>query len=68
MIKPRRIKWVGHVVCKVYNIYAYEISEGRPEGKTPLGKLRRRWKYNKTDLRIRSSILTLLGSGHKKPA
>jgi len=51
MIKPRRITWVGHVVCKGQNRYAYEISVGRPEGKRPLERLRCRWKYTKTDLK-----------------
>jgi len=33
------------------NRYAYEVSVGRPEGKRPLERLRRKWKYTKTDLK-----------------
>ena len=52
MIKPRRIKWGGgHVFCKGHRRYSYEISVGRPEGKRPLERLRRRWKSTKTDLK-----------------
>ena len=51
MIEPRRIKWVGHVVCMGQNRYAYEISVGRPERKRPLERTMRRWKNTKTDLK-----------------
>jgi hypothetical protein len=51
MIKPRRINWVGHVVSMGQNRYAYEISVGRTEGQRPLERLKRRWKYTKTDLK-----------------
>jgi hypothetical protein len=50
MIKPRRFKWAGHVFCMGQNRYAYEVPVGRHEGKRPLERLRRRWKYTKTDL------------------
>ena len=39
------------MVCKGQNRYACEISVGRPEGKRQLERLRRRWKYNKIDLK-----------------
>jgi len=42
---------LGHVVCKGQNRYTYEISVGRSEGKRPLERLRRRWKYTRTDLK-----------------
>jgi hypothetical protein len=30
---------------------AYKILVGRPEGKRPLGRSRRRWEYDRMDLR-----------------
>jgi hypothetical protein len=56
MIKSRRMRWVGLVarMGKVRN--AYTILVGKPEGKSSLGRPRRRWEDNiKIDLReIRS--------------
>jgi hypothetical protein len=47
MTKSRRIRWVGHVARN-----AYRILVGKSEGKTPLGRPRRRWVGNiKMDLR-----------------
>jgi hypothetical protein len=49
MIKSR-IKWAGHVARMKRN--AYRLLVGKPEGKRPLGKLRRRWVDNiKFDLK-----------------
>jgi hypothetical protein len=46
VIKSRRITWAGHVarIGKMRN--AYSILVGKPEGKRPLGKPRRRWEDN----------------------
>jgi hypothetical protein len=52
MIKSRRIKWAGHVERMVEKRNAYRILVGKPEGKRPLGRRRRRWVNNiKMDLR-----------------
>jgi hypothetical protein len=51
VIKSRRLRWVGHVagVCEGRGVY--RVLVGRPEGKRPLGRLRRRWEDNiKMDL------------------
>jgi hypothetical protein len=45
-IKLRRVKWVGHVTCMGEMRNAYRISVGKPEGKRPLGRPRRRWEDN----------------------
>jgi hypothetical protein len=37
-VKSRRMRWVGHVERKVYKVLV-----GKPEGKRPLGRPRRRW-------------------------
>jgi hypothetical protein len=43
---------------------AYRILVGKPEGKRPLGRPRRRWEYNiKMDLRMGWNELDLSGSG-----
>jgi hypothetical protein len=51
VIKTRRMRWAGHVarMGKVGN--AYNILVGKPEGRRPLGRPKRRWKDNiKIDL------------------
>jgi hypothetical protein len=51
MIKSRRIRWAGHVACMGEGRNAYRILAGRPEGRKPLGRPRRRWEDNiKVDL------------------
>ena len=43
VIKSRRMRWVGHVVCMGERIGIYRVSVGKPEGKRPLGRPRCRW-------------------------
>jgi hypothetical protein len=51
MIKSRRMRWAGHVARKRVGRGAYRILVGRPEGRRPLGRPRRRWENNiKMDL------------------
>jgi hypothetical protein len=42
VIKARRMRLAGHVVCMGEVRGAYNILVGRPEGRTPLGRPRRR--------------------------
>jgi hypothetical protein len=52
MIKSKRIRWAGYVACMKAKRNAYRILVGKPEGKKPLGRPRRRWEDNiKVDLR-----------------
>jgi hypothetical protein len=52
VIKARGMRWAGHVVCMGEVRGAYNILVGRPEGRRPLGRPRRRWEDNiKMDLR-----------------
>jgi len=51
VIKSRRMKWAGHVARKGEGRVIYRVLVGRPEGKSPLGRPRRRWDNIKTDLR-----------------
>jgi hypothetical protein len=51
VIKARRMRWVGNVVRMGKVRGAYNILVGRPEGRRPLGRPRRRWEDNiKIDL------------------
>ncbi|KAJ4442551.1 hypothetical protein ANN_04138 [Periplaneta americana] len=51
-IKSRRLRWAGHVARMGESRNAYRVLVGRPEGKRPLGRPRRRWEDNiKMDLR-----------------
>jgi hypothetical protein len=50
MIKSRRMKWAGHVARMGDRRGAYRILVGRPAGKRPLGRSRRRQNNIKMDL------------------
>jgi hypothetical protein len=51
VITSRKMRWAGHVARIGKGRVAYRILVGRPEGRRPLGKLRRRWEDNiKMDL------------------
>jgi hypothetical protein len=52
MIKSRRMRWAGNVARMGAKRNPYRILVGKPEGKIPLGRPRRRWVDNITmDLR-----------------
>jgi hypothetical protein len=52
VIKARRMRWAGHVARVGEVRGAYNILVGRPEGRRPLGRPRRRWEDNiEMDLR-----------------
>jgi hypothetical protein len=52
VIKLRRMRWTGHVARMGEGRSVYRVLVGRPEGKRPLGRPRRRWEDNiKMDLR-----------------
>ncbi|KAJ4448500.1 hypothetical protein ANN_10516 [Periplaneta americana] len=58
-IKSRRLRWAGHVARMGESRNAYRVLIGRPEGKKPLRRPRRRWEDNiKMDLR---EVLLLIG-------
>jgi hypothetical protein len=46
IIKSRRMRWAGHVARIVEKRNAYRLLVGKPEGKRPLGRPRRRWVDN----------------------
>ncbi|KAJ4427569.1 hypothetical protein ANN_25217 [Periplaneta americana] len=50
--RKRRLRWAEHVARMGESRNAYRVLVGRPEGKRPLGRPRRRWEDNiKIDLR-----------------
>jgi hypothetical protein len=51
VIKSRRMMWVGHVARMGEGRGVYRFLVGKPEGRRPLGRPRRRWEDNiKMDL------------------
>jgi hypothetical protein len=63
IIKSRRIRWAGHVARMGEKRNMYRLLVGKPEGKRPLGRSRRRWTDNiKIDLlEIELSVLDWIG-------
>jgi hypothetical protein len=52
VIKSRRMRWAVHVARMEEGRGVYRVLVGRPEGKRPLGRPRRKWEGNiKMDLR-----------------
>jgi hypothetical protein len=51
IIKSRRMRWAGHVARMGEKRNVYRFLVGKPEGKRPLGRPRRKWMNNiKMDL------------------
>ena len=46
MIKSRRLRWAGHVARIEEGRSDFKILTGKPTGKIPLGRPRRRWEDN----------------------
>jgi len=40
------MRWAGHVACMGEERGVYRVLVGKPEGKRPLGRPRRRWVDN----------------------
>ena len=52
LIKSRRMMWAGHVARMGERRDVYRVLVGKPEGKRPLARPRRRWEDNiKMDLK-----------------
>jgi hypothetical protein len=58
MIKLRRMRWAGQVARMGERRGVYRVLVGKPEGKRPLGRPRRkggiilRWIFRKWDVRV----------------
>jgi hypothetical protein len=46
VVKSRRMRWTGHVARMGENRVVHSVLVGKPEGKKPLGRPRRRWENN----------------------
>jgi len=63
VIKSIRIRWAGHVAHMGEEKEMYRVLVGKPEGKRPLGRPRRRWVDNiRTDLQeVRCGYMDWIG-------
>ena len=53
MIKSKKLRWAGHVARMEESRIAFKILTGKPIGKRPLGRPRRRWEDNiRMDLEV----------------
>jgi len=68
VIKSRRIKWAGHVARMRERTALHRVLVGKPEGKRPLGRPRRRWEDNiKMDLQeVRCGGMDWIELAHDK--
>ena len=58
VVKSRRMRWADHVACMGKDRGVHRVLVGKPEGKRPLGRPRRRWEdISKLDLQE-------VGGGH----
>jgi hypothetical protein len=46
VVKLRRMRWAGHVARMGEDRVVHRVLVGKPEGKKPLGRKRRRWEDN----------------------
>ena len=46
VVKSRQMRWAGHVARMGEDRGVHRVLVGKPEGKKPLGRPRRRWKDN----------------------
>jgi hypothetical protein len=46
IIKSRRMRWAEHVARMEEKRNAYRLLVGKPEGRRPRGRPRRRWVHN----------------------
>jgi hypothetical protein len=68
IIKSRRMRWTGHGARTKEKRNVYRLLVGKPEGKRPLGRPRRRWIDNiKMDLlEIGVSVVDWIGLAQDK--
>ena len=68
VIKSRRMRWAGHVARMGEDRGMYRVLVGKPEGKRPLGRPRRRWVDNvRTDLQeVRCGYMDWIGLAHDR--
>jgi hypothetical protein len=61
VVKSRRMRWSGHIARMGEGRGVHRVLVGKPEGRRPLGRPRRRWEDNiKRDLK---EVLDNCGTG-----
>jgi len=64
VVKSRRMRWAGHVARIGEGRGVHRVMVGKPEGKRPLGRHRRRWEDNiKMDLQEVGEGWLRIGTG-----
>ena len=68
MIKFRRLRWADHVARMEEGRSAFKILTGKPPGKRPLGRPRRKWEHNiRMDInKIGRNTRNLVNSAHDR--
>ena len=56
MIKSRIMRWAGHVARMGEERGVYRVLVGKPEGKRPVWRPRRRWVHNIRTISIRTDL------------
>jgi len=63
VIKSRRMRWACHVARMGEERGVYRVLVGKPEGKRPLGRTRRRWVDNiRLDLQERDKLAEVVSA------
>jgi hypothetical protein len=57
VVKSRRMRWAGHVARMGEDRGVHRVLVGKPKGKRPLGKPRRRWEDNINLLKTKRNLL-----------
>jgi hypothetical protein len=64
VVNSRRMRWAGHVERMGEGRGVHRVLVGKPEGRRPLGRLRRRWEDNiKMDLQVVEGVVGTGWSG-----
>jgi len=63
VIRSRRMRWAGHVAYIGERRGVYRVLVGKPGGKRPLGRPRRRWEDNIIFTKWTGSIWLRIGTG-----
>jgi hypothetical protein len=58
-VKSRRMRWAGHVARLGEERKVYKTFVGKPEGKRPLGRPRRRWEDRDRWRAVVSAVMNL---------
>jgi hypothetical protein len=64
VVKSIRMRWAGHVARMVEERGVHRVLVGKPEGKRPLGRPRRRWVDN---INLKEPCVLYIGQAHRYP-